>query len=402
MKKVARRLRRAAAGLATAALLVAAAACGQSGTALGERPLPADRPVIAVTPLDGARGVRPRSPVRVTVSGGRLERVRVVRTGDARDRPVAGRVSGDGRRWRPLAGPFRLRGRYTVDAVAVDRHGRRTARHTTFTTFVPRHRFIGYFRPEHRSLVGTGMIVSFEFNRPVTRRAAVERGIRVTAWPPVAVAAHWFGGRRLDFRPRAYWRPGTEVSVRLRLRDVQGAPGVFGVQHKTVRFTVARSQVSRLDAAAHTLTVWRDGRRAATLPATAGEPANPTYNGRMVIMERHEVTRMNGDTVGFGGEYDIEDVPHAMRLTTSGTFLHGNYWAPPSTFGVANTSHGCISLRDVRGGGAPTPARWFYESSLIGDVVEVVRSADRTVAPDNGLGGWNMPWRQWRTGSALR
>ena len=40
---------------------------------------------------------------------------------------------------------------------------------------------------------------------------------------------------------------------------------------------------------------------------------------------------MNGATVGFKeddgkGEYDIKDVPHAMRLTTSGTFIHGNYW----------------------------------------------------------------------------
>ncbi|MGP4000171.1 Ig-like domain-containing protein [Streptomyces sp. 8N706] len=385
-----------------AATLAAMAGCGMSGTALRGRPLPPERALISVTPLDGSRGVRPASPLRVSVSEGRLERVRVVRVGDARDRPVAGRISQDGLRWRPLDGRLRLRGRYTVDAVAVDGHGRRTARHTTFTTFVPRHRFIGYYRPEHRSLVGTGMIVSFEFNRPIVHRAAVERGIRVTARPRVPVAAHWFGNQRLDFRPRTYWKPGTEVSVRMRLRDVQGGPGVFGVQHKTMRFTVARSQLSILDAAAHTLTVWRDGRRWATLPATAGEPSSPTYNGKMVVMERHEVTRMNGDTVGFGGEYDIEDVPHAMRLTTSGTFLHGNYWAPPNTFGVANTSHGCIALRDVRGGRAPTPARWFYENSLIGDVVEVVRSTDRTVAPDNGLGGWNMSWGQWRAGSALR
>ena len=44
-------------------------------------------------------------------------------------------------------------------------------------------------------------------------------------------------------------------------------------------------------------------------------------------MDMLEVTRMNSQTVGFGGEYDIPDVPHAMKLTDSGTFLHGNYWA---------------------------------------------------------------------------
>ena len=47
---------------------------------------------------------------------------------------------------------------------------------------------------------------------------------------------------------------------------------------------------------------------------------------------------MNGATVGFTdddgkGEYDIKDVPHAMRLSTSGTFIHGNYWGADSVFG---------------------------------------------------------------------
>ncbi len=64
-------------------------------------------------------------------------------------------------------------------------------------------------------------------------------------------------------------------------------------------------------------------------------------------------------------------------------------------------SHGCIGLRDVRGGGPSTPAGWFYDSSLVGDVVEVVGSPERVVAPDNGLGGWNLTWEQWRAGSAL-
>lgn len=32
---------------------------------------------------------------------------------------------------------------------------------------------------------------------------------------------------------------------------------------------------------------------------------------------------------------------------------------------------------------------------MVGDVVEVVNSQDKTVAADNGLGGWNMPWTAW-------
>ena len=88
------------------------------------------------------------------------------------------------------------------------------------------------------------MIVSLEFNRRVQNRAAVERAVRVTAKPAVEIRPHWFGDDRLDFRPEEYWKPGTEVTVDLRLRDVEGAPGVYGIQQKTFTFTVGRSQVS--------------------------------------------------------------------------------------------------------------------------------------------------------------
>jgi hypothetical protein len=42
--------------------------------------------------------------------------------------------------------------------------------------------------------------------------------------------------------------------------------------------------------------------------------------------------------------------------------------------GRENISHGRVGLRDVRGGGADTPADWFFDRSLTGDVVEAVGS----------------------------
>ncbi len=285
--------------------------------------------------------------------------------------------------------------------VARDAGGRRSARHTTFTTLVPDERFIAYVTPENRATVGTGMIVSLTFSREITDRAAVERAVRVSARPAVEIRPHWFGRNRLDFRPEQYWKPGTEVTVDLGLRDVQGAPGVYGLQDKSFSFTVGRSQVSVVDAEEHTMQVRRDGRLLATVPVTAGAPKHPTYNGKMVVMDMLEVTRMNSQTVGLGAEYDIPDVPHAMRLTDSGTFLHGNYWNPDAP-GVVNVSHGCVGLRDVKGGSSDTPAGWFFDRSLIGDVIEVVNSKDKTVAPDNGLGGWNLPWKEWKAGSAVK
>ncbi|MFJ3143142.1 Ig-like domain-containing protein [Streptomyces halstedii] len=388
------------AGLFT--VLVLLTGCTEATSFFGDDRAPGD--AIRIVPKDGAENVGADDRIEVTVPNGKLERVKVTRIEDAEQEEVPGTIAGDGRSWAPQDKGYRLglAGKYSVEAVAVDGGGHRSARSTTFTTLVPKDRFIGYFKPENRSTVGTGMIVSFEFNRPVKNRAAVEKAIRITTEPRVEVAGHWFGAERLDFRPEEYWEPGTEVTVDVGLRDVEGAPGVYGSQRKTVTFRVGRSQTSVVDAVAHTMEVRRDGEVVSTVPVTAGTEKTTTYNGKMVVSELHEVTRMDGRTVGFGGEYDIKDVPHAIRLTKSGTFLHGNYWESPDIFGSENTSHGCIGLRDVKGGGSDTPAGWFFERTLVGDVVEVVNSTDKTVAPDNGLGGWNLGWPQWKAGSALR
>ncbi|MFD5690441.1 L,D-transpeptidase [Streptomyces rubiginosohelvolus] len=395
------------AGLLTVLALLTGCTDTREALLNGKARSPGD--VISVFPENGAKDVDEETRIAVKVPDGRLESVKVMRIEDAQQQTVAGRIAEDGRSWAPESKVARLAlaAKYSIDAVAVDAQGRRSARHATFTTLVPEHRFIGYFKPENRSTVGTGMIVSFAFNRPVADRAAVEKAIRVTSDPVVEVAGHWFGKDRLDFRPKTYWKPGTEVTVDIGLRDVEGAPGVYGSQDKTVVFTVGRHQISRVDAEAKTMEVRRDGELVSTVPITAGAPKTTTYNGKMVVTEMHEVTRMNGATVGFTdkkgkGEYDIKDVPHAIRLTTSGTFLHGNYWADESVFGEENVSHGCIGLRDAKGGGGSTPGGWFFDRTLIGDVVEVVNSKDKKVAPDNGLSGWNMTWKKWTAGSALR
>ncbi|MFG2505671.1 Ig-like domain-containing protein [Streptomyces rubiginosohelvolus] len=395
------------AGLLTVLALLTGCTDTREALLNGKARSPGD--VISVFPENGAKDVDEETRIAVKVPDGRLESVKVMRIEDAQQQTVAGRIAEDGRSWapEPRVARLALAAKYSIDAVAVDAQGRRSARHATFTTLVPEHRFIGYFKPENRSTVGTGMIVSFAFNRPVADRAAVEKAIRVTSDPVVEIAGHWFGKDRLDFRPKTYWKPGTEVTVDIGLRDVEGAPGVYGSQDKTVVFTVGRHQISRVDAEAKTMEVRRDGELVSTVPITAGAPKTTTYNGKMVVTEMHEVTRMNGATVGFTdkkgkGEYDIKDVPHAIRLTTSGTFLHGNYWADESVFGEENVSHGCIGLRDAKGGGGSTPGGWFFDRTLIGDVVEVVNSKDKKVAPDNGLSGWNMTWKKWTAGSALR
>ncbi|MFV0132661.1 Ig-like domain-containing protein [Streptomyces sp. HMX87] len=244
--------------------------------------------------------------------------------------------------------------------------------------------------------------MSITFSHAVTDRAAVERAITVTADPDVEVAGHWFGGTRLDFRPKKYWAPGTTVTVRLGLKDVRAAEGLHGVRNETLAFRIGRSQISTVDLAKKRMTVVRDGRKIAAYPVTGGNADHTTWSGIMVISERLKQTRMASSTVGLGHEYDIPDVPHAQRLTTSGTFLHGNYWTEAKVFGHDNTTHGCIGLHDAKDpDDDATAGHEFYTGSRLGDVVIVKNSGERTVDPANGLNGWNLSWTEWTAGSAL-
>ncbi|MEU6139319.1 Ig-like domain-containing protein [Streptomyces sp. NPDC047081] len=335
----------------------------------------------------------------VKVSGGKLTDVKmtVAGTGQA----VAGELSANGGVWKPKE-QLERGTKYQISATAKDGEGRTAAANSIFTTVTSANSFIGTYTPDNGTTVGVGMPVSFNFDKVISDKKAVQSHITVTSSSGQKVVGHWFGAQRLDFRPEAYWKAGSKVTMNIDLDGVEGANGVYGVQKKTVTFTIGRSQVSTVDVNTETMTVVRDGKTLKTIPISSGSPEHTTYNGQMVISEKFVQTRMNSQTVGLGGEYDIPDVPHAMRLTQSGTFIHGNYWYnkgnPP--FGREGTSHGCVGLADVQGAQGATPAKWFYDNSLIGDVVIVKNSPDKTVAPDNGLNGWNLSWSEWVAGSA--
>ncbi|WP_377269664.1 Ig-like domain-containing protein [Peterkaempfera sp. SMS 1(5)a] len=393
--------RRVLAGLAAAPAALAAACTGDSDGP-GHPDLPDGGRVsavrITVDPPDGTRNADFDKGVTVTAAHGRLTSVKV-RDDDGKQ--LAGAFSADSTRWTST-GTLGLSTRYSVAVGAVDGRKLPADSNTAFTTKAPDHTFVGFFTPEDGSTSGVGMPVSINFTTGITHRKAVQRAITVHTDPPVEVVGHWFDATRLDFRPEHYWAPGTRITLRLRLKDVAGAKGVYGVQSKDVHFTIGRSQVSVVDLATRQMAVSRDGLPTAIYAITGGGPEHTTWSGRMVISEQFLQTRMNSRTVGLGGEYDIADVPHAQRLTASGTFIHGNYWTPPPVFGQDNVSHGCIGLLDTEGAADPaTPAAEFYGSSMVGDVVEVVNSGDRPVSPSNGLNGWNLTWAQWKAGSAL-
>ncbi|MBC9717727.1 L,D-transpeptidase [Streptomyces sp. TRM66268-LWL] len=356
---------------------------------------------ISVTPKNGEKNASINNAGQVTVKDGTLTSVTMT-TGEGEE--VAGSLSADKKSWKPDEQLERAT-TYKVTVAAKDSEGREAHENSTFTTVAPTNSFIGNFTPEDGSTVGVGMPVSINFDKAIENKAAVQKGITVTSSSGQEVVGHWFNSQRIDFRPEDYWKANSTVTLDLKLDGVEGADGVFGVQQKSITFKIGRSQVSTVDAKTKQMTVERDGKVIKTIPISAGAPDNKTYEGQMVISEKFKETRMNGATVGFTdddgkGEYDIKDVPHAMRLSTSGTFIHGNYWGAKSIFGSVNTSHGCVGLSDAKGADDKgTPGAWFYDNSMVGDVVIVKNTGDKTIAPDNGLNGWNMSWAEWTAGS---
>jgi lipoprotein-anchoring transpeptidase ErfK/SrfK len=365
---------------------------GSDKSASGKAATKASAAVVSIAPKNGAADVATSGALKVSAAKGKLSAVTVE---NDKGEKIAGEIAKDGASWTPSI-HLNSATEYKVHAVAKDSEGREAAEDSSFTTLTPKNTFVGIFTPEDGSKVGVGMPFSIRFTRGITAPEDVEKAITIKTEPAVDVEGHWFGNDRIDFRPEKYWKAGTKVTVDLNLDGVEGRDGVYGEQSKKVSFTIGRSQVSVVDVKKLTMKVSRDGKVIKTIPVTTGQPGMETWNGQMVISERLRVTRMNGETVGYGGEYDIKDVPDAMRLTNSGTFIHGNYWGG-GAFGNYNASHGCIGLRDTRGGyDRGAPGAWFFDHSMVGDVVVVKNSNDRIVDPDNGYNGWNMAWDEWK------
>ncbi|MEU2558965.1 L,D-transpeptidase [Streptomyces longispororuber] len=234
--------------------------------------------------------------------------------------------------------------------------------------------------------VGVGMPLSVTFARPVpaSGRAAVEKRLKVTTDNGTTGSWSWVkdrnlhDGQRIDYRPRTYWKPGTRITVR-----------AGEAIDRTV--TVGRSLVATVDVRTHTMTVVKAG-TTRRVPVTAGAPGMDTWNGTMVVSDKQRRVFMDSRTVGYGdaykGYYD-----YAVHLTTSGTYLHQNPKADTYA-GRTNVTHGCIGLA------TDGTARRFYEEVVPGDVIRVTGSKE-TVAPGNGYGDWNVPWDEWKAGSAL-
>ncbi|CAA9348267.1 MAG: putative lipoprotein [uncultured Nocardioidaceae bacterium] len=401
--------RRLTAAFAAAAvtLPVLAACSADAGDTAGEAPRSAatesETPAAEETPAPPVRLVvnaGPRKPVpvdtllEVSARNGSLERVSVQSANGALRLP--GELKGN-RTWRASERlePGRT---YRIAATSVDEDGKTKRLQRTFKS-VPLtldQQTYASIAPIEGETVGVGMPVVVAFDVPVTDRASIEEHLSVQSSPRQPGTWHWISDHEVHWRPKTYWRPGTDVTVDADINGVDAGAGIYGQEDRTTRFTVGDAVVMDVDVAAHTMKVSSNGRVLRTIPISAGKPGFTTRSGVKVIIEKFRTKTMDAATTGIEpGDpeyYNIENVEYAQRVTYSGEFLHAAPWSVGSQ-GAANVSHGCVGM-------STEAAAWLYGITKRGDIVDVTGS-DRAMEATNGWGDWNVPWRQYQQGSAL-
>lgn len=332
--------------------------------------------------------------VKVSAKDATLTSVRV--TSDAGD--VPGTLARNGSRWTAdeLLEPGAT---YTVRAVAEGADGETIRRTTEFATqaLTLDDQTYPSVAPLAGETVGVAMPVIVTFDLPVSDREAFEKRMEVTASPAQPGSWHWLNDNEAHYRPATYWKAGTQVSVDIDINGVDAGNGIYGQEDRVVDFEVGDANVYKVDAAAHQMKVFSNGTLLRTMPITTGKPGFTTRSGTKVIIEKFDSKRMNSETVGIPAgsseAYDIDNVQWAMRLTYSGEFIHAAPWSVGSQ-GYANVSHGCTGM-------STEDAAWLYDMSRRGDPVEYT-GTDRPMTFDNGYGDWNMSFKDYQQGSALR
>lgn len=385
------------AGLAVAAAAVLVASCSggspstapaaDGGANTDVKTAPA-APVIKISPAEGSATVRPDKRVVVTAANGSLEQVTVESGGKA----LPGDFDAKRTKWVSKA-PLKPSSKYTVSARAV---GGTTAS-SSFKTLKPKVELaVADVTPALKGeKVGVGAPIIVTFNQPVTQKAAVEQALEVESEKPSQGAWRWINDTTVIYRTAKFWQPHQKVTFTARLNGVQGGKDMYGVEDFTKSIRIGAAQIATIDTRKHKMIVKRDGKVVQTMLISAGNASTREYtttSGVHLAMGKANPERMisPGRKKGDPGYYDLM-INHAVRFSNSGEYVHAlnNVWAQ----GRQNVSHGCINSR-------PDQARWFYNQVQRGDVITIT-GTNREMEWNNGWGFWQMPFKQWKKGSAL-
>lgn len=288
--------------------------------------------------------------------------------------------------------------KYTLALTATDSDGQATETKRTFRTakLTLDDQIYVSVTPGDGQTVGVGMPVIVAFDLPVVDKATFEKHMSVESTPKQQGSWYWVSGREAHWRPKTYWKPGTKVHVEANLNGVPAGGKRYGELSRTSDFTIGRSVVAKVNLKTHMMDVYISGKKANTIPISAGRPGWETRSGIKVIMAKYTNFTMKAESIGLqpgdSAYYHDVMVKRALQITHSGEFLHTAPWSV-SQQGYSNVSHGCVGMN------VPN-SDWYYANTRIGDIVKTTGSK-KGMTMGNGYADWNLSWAQYQKGSAL-
>jgi len=381
--------------------------CRTEAAAALPAPAPSQDPaVITVTPADGSTDVDPLAKINVVAQTGMLTAVKMVN--DA-GKPVPGVATPDFKTWKPTV-PLGYGRSYTLSVSSRGPGGVPSSLTSTFETLVPSNQTEVYLAtpggaPLDGGRWGIGTIVVAHFDEPISNRAIAERHMIVTTNPPVRGSWYWVDNQNARWRPEKYYAPGTSVKVKANIYGLPLGDGLYGQEDSTAAFTIGDAHISVADDNTKQVSVYDNGRIVRTMPTSMGMGGTETINGRTLsfwtppgvytVMDKANPVIMDSSTFGLPINSRLgyrETIPYATRISTDGIYLHqlnSTVWAQGNT----DTSHGCLNLNGEN-------AKWFFDFSVPGDVVEVRNTGGPSLQVWQN-GDWTLPWSEWLKGSAL-
>lgn len=334
---------------------------------------------------NGETGVEPAEPVKVTAAAG-LDSVTMT---NESGKEVEAEFNDDKSEWTTTE-PLGYGRTYTVEARDTD--GQRVV--SSFTTLSPDATVHAYLGPLDGATVGVAQAVTIRFDTAIKDTKAVEDLIDVETSNGTDGAFFWLDPYEVRWRPKEYWEPGTEVSVKANIYGHEMGEGLYGAQDSETHFTIGDKVEAVVDNGDKMLRVYANDELVKEFPVSLGTDGTyDTPNGTYVVGDEHEKLTMDSRTYGLAldaGGY-VTPVDYATQLSYSGIYVHSAPWAI-GALGSYNQSHGCINA-------SYDNAKWFQDYVKRGDPVVVKNTAGGTLTPYDGLGYWNLDWEQRSGGS---